>query len=129
MRAVNRLAKMLPSSARFCIVGLAASLTHGGVFVLLVHAGLTGLTANFVSYSIALMVSYFGHSTWTFNAKGPITKFVTTSLLGLGLNSLISSVVVDHMHISAWIAAAAMVTITPIMTFFVLKAWVFNETT
>ena len=57
--------------ARFAIVGLLAALTHLGVVVALVSAGIAApLVANVAGFLVAFWVSYAGQRNWTFRATG-----------------------------------------------------------
>ncbi|MEM8597692.1 MAG: GtrA family protein [Pseudomonadota bacterium] len=65
-RAVETILRVL----RFGIIGVAATLTHVAVLVLLVETGATSPTyANVLGWIAAVPVSYFGHYFFTFAAR------------------------------------------------------------
>lgn len=111
---------------RFGIIGCLATAVHTVSFVGLVQVGLSGILSNLVAYSVAVGISYVGHSRWTFASKGKFHRFAVTSLLGLALNSAISFFLVDLWGLPAWVAAIVMLIVTPTLTFLALRLWVFS---
>lgn len=117
---------------RFGIVGGLATLVNSAVFVLLVDKlKLAPLLGNFLAFLAASFVSYFGHSWWTFkhtkHSHEKLMKFLLTSLINLGLNSLFVWILMHLLHQSAYIATLPMIFITPLITFAISKYWVFKH--
>lgn len=117
---------------RFGMVGGMATLVNSAVFIFLVDKlKLTPLLGNFLAFLVAFFVSYFGHSWWTFKHKRhsheKFIKFLITSLVSLGLNSLFVWTVMHLLHQSAYIATLPMILITPVVTFAISKYWVFKH--
>ena len=117
---------------RFAISGGLATLTHIAVFVLLVEWLLMRpLYASVPAFLAAVGVSYGMNYRWTFDAQGPhqvmLPRFVLVALAGLGLNMLITWLVVDVGHYWYGYALAAIVVSVPLMTFSLSKWWVFDR--
>ena len=117
---------------RFAISGGLATLTHITVFVLLVEWLLMRpLYASVPAFLAAVGVSYGMNYRWTFDAQGPhqvmLPRFVLVALAGLGLNMLITWLVVDVGHYWYGYALAAIVVSVPLVTFSLSKWWVFDR--
>ncbi|TVQ34832.1 MAG: GtrA family protein [Wenzhouxiangella sp.] len=120
--------------ARFGAVGLSATLVHAGVYAALTGLALTAaLTANFVGYGCAVLVSLIGHSRWTFSGHGQderepglAMRFIVTSLTSLGLNTLLVWLVVHQAELHPLWALPGMVLIVPLLTYLLMKHWVFR---
>lgn len=124
--------KLIKQLCRFGLVGGMATIINCTVFVLLADTlKLQPLSANFLAFLSAFLISYFGHSWWTFkhnhHTKEKLAKFLTTSLMGLALNSGFVWVLMHCLYQSAYVAVLPMVFITPLLIFFINKSWVFNE--
>lgn len=116
----------------FALVGGAATGTHV-VAALAAHeiGGLAPLSANFVGYTSAVMVSYLGNAYLTFKRPalhGPqFIKFIVVSLMALALNQLI---VYYCTHIMDWRFAWALiptVVLVPLFTFIMSRLWAFAD--
>lgn len=117
---------------RFGIIGGLATLVNCVVFVLLVDSlKLQPLAGNFLAFLSAFLISYFGHSWWTFknkhHNKERLIKFFMTSMIGLAINSGFVWVLMHYLAQSAYIATLPMIFITPLLIFYINKTWVFNE--
>jgi len=117
---------------RFAISGGLATLTHVVVFVLQVEwLHIRPLYASVPAFLAAVGVSYGMNYRWTFDADGPhhvlLPRFVLVALAGLGLNVLITWLVVDVGHYGYGYALVAIVVIVPLMSFSLSKFWVFGR--
>jgi putative flippase GtrA len=117
---------------RFAISGGLATLTHIAVFVLLVEGlSMRPLYASVPAFLTAVGVSYGMNFRWTFDAQGPhhvmLPRFLLVALVGLGLNMLITWLVVDVGHYWYGYTLAAVVVIVPLVTFSLSKLWVFSK--
>jgi putative flippase GtrA len=115
---------------RFLVAGGAATLTHVTVFVILVERfELPAVFASIPAFLIALSVSYYGNRTWTFQSSGlhriEFPKYALAAVNGLLLNVAITYVVVDLIGARYVFALVLVVTVVPIVTFFVSRKWVF----
>lgn len=118
---------------RFGIIGGLATIINCIIFVLLVDfLKLQPLAGNFLAFSSAFLISYLGHSSWTFknkqHNKERLIKFLITALIGLAVNSSFVWILMHYFNQSAYIAVLPMVFITPILVFYINKTWVFNKT-
>lgn len=119
---------------RFGLVGLSATLVHAGVYAVLTALALSSaLAANFVAYACAVLVSLIGHSRWTFAGHGQdgagtalTARFIATSLTSLGLNTLLVWLVVHRAELDPLWAVPGMVLIVPLLTYLLMKHWVFR---
>ncbi len=119
---------------RFGLVGLSATLVHAGVYAALTTLALSSaLAANFVAYACAVLVSLIGHSRWTFAGHGQdatgtalTARFIITSLTSLGLNTLLVWLVVHQAELDPLWAVPGMVLIVPLLTYLLMKHWVFR---
>ncbi len=116
---------------RFGLVGIISTLLHMTVAFLL-HYGLDASPqiSNFTAFCFAWAVSYTGHFKWTFGGQSQhrdsAPKFMITSLIGLALNLSIVWLVSDFMKLPFYYAIGLVVTIIPIMSFFLSKFWAFK---
>lgn len=122
---------------RFGVVGVGATLTHAGVYSLLVTvADVAPLASNFCAFGVALLVSFAGHFFWTFGdsqsgecfklCSPKFVKFVLTQASGLGLNTLFVWLCTGPLALPELYAVGPMVFITPPVTFLINKYWVFE---
>jgi putative flippase GtrA len=117
---------------RFGISGVLATLTHIAVFVLFVEwLDVRPLYAAVPAFLAAVGVSYGMNYSWTFAADGPhqvmLPRFVLVALAGLGLNLLITWLIVDVGRYWYGYALVAIVVLVPLMTFSLSKWWVFHK--
>jgi len=122
----------MQSLIRFGITGVLATLTHVAVFVALVEwLHLQPLYAAVPSFLAAVGVSYSLNYRWTFTADGPhqvmLPRFVLVALVGLGLNLLITWLVVDVARYWYGYALILIVTLVPLMTYLLSRFWVFGK--
>ena len=128
--------RTLGQLVRFGVVGTGATFTHGLTFVGTIELGhLAPLIANLVAFSIAVLVSFVGHLSWTFrrqrqqglarSTEGAFVRFVLVALAGLLLNTLVVFAVVNVLGGSYLIALGLMVTLVPLAVFGLSKRWAF----
>jgi putative flippase GtrA len=116
---------------RFVAVGIVATLTHILVAVSLMDGvGLRSATiANALAVVAGTAVSYAGNYFWTFRRGGPhsvrLPRFVAAYMTVFGLNGLVMLIVADLGGIAYLIPLAAVVTVTPVVTFLLNRYWVF----
>ena len=121
---------------RFGGVGLLAALVHSTLYILLVDGvQATANAANLVAFIVAVVVSYLGHTRWTFRDEyegcdGPaypvFARFVATALFGLSLNSLFVYLTVSVMGWSYLSAVPFFIFVTPPLVYLTNKLWVFT---
>lgn len=129
------LLELVRQGGKFGVVGLLATATHVGMMIVLVEwFDWRPMTANFGAFSVAFVVSFFGHYRWTFANQTavetgswhrPFARFIVTSLIGLALNSVAVFIVVDVAGLSYVYALAIMVSLVPGILFLIGKFWAF----
>ena len=121
----------VPVLVRFGAVGLAAAATHSAVFLVLVsRLGLAATGATVIAFGFAFAVSYLGQSRWTFRANergGRLGRFLSASLLGLGLNTLAAWTIVDRLGWSPVLVLPFVIAIVPAIIFLLMRHWVFRQ--
>ena len=123
--------KELRRILRFTTVGFAATATHATMLLFLVEGnGTDPLWANFFSFLLAVLVSFFGHYHWTFTASTLYTtafpRFFTIALLGLGLNQTIMFCTVSVLALNYLFGLAVVVVLVPGFTFLANRFWSFK---
>jgi putative flippase GtrA len=115
---------------RFGLVGIAGTMVHVTV-CLLVAASFTirSELANLAGFLAAVLVSYVGHSQYTFGVKSEhrfqMPRFAALSLTGLLVSSAITWGVCTRFGGPIWLAMALTVVTVPTVTFIGAKFWVF----
>jgi putative flippase GtrA len=114
---------------RFGLVGLVATATHMTVAAVLLWSfpDMPVLLANLIAFAIAFIVSFVGHSRFTFRRSGSPVKFFATSVVGFVVNNL---VLVAVLLLTNWrlgaVAVAALV--SPVVVYLLSRHWVFLNT-
>lgn len=117
---------------RFGLAGVLATLTHVAVFAGLVEwLQIRPLWAAAPAFLSAVGVSYVLNYRWTFSAGGlhrvMLPRFLAVALLGLGMNLLITWLVVDVGGYWYGYALAAVIAAVPLLSFALSKWWVFRR--
>ena len=121
---------------RFGIVGGLATLVHSAGYVAFIEVfDVTPIFSNIFAFLVAVLVSFAGHSTWTFrheyrdrstSASSVFLKFGMTALLGLSLNTFFVFLAITLLALHyAW-AIVFFVFVTPVIVYLVSKLWVFK---
>ena len=118
---------------RFGIVGVASTLIHVAVFSTLVALfHVAPVVASVPAFLTAMFASYGVNQRWTFGTQGShkvyLPKYAAVALLGLGLNVLITYLVVDILSKWYGFSLALVVTVVPLATFLLNKNWAFKIT-
>jgi putative flippase GtrA len=115
----------------FGAVGLTATITNYIAAILFhEHFGFNLYAAQFAGYCLAVMISLFGHSRLTFNAKlttSVLTRFIVVSLTTLLLSELLLLLFEILLSLSHRISLFVVVSTIPVITFILSKLWVFQE--
>jgi putative flippase GtrA len=111
---------------RFGIVGGFATLTHVLVAWLLLAAfpGSSVFLINLMAFSVAFLVSFFGHRHFTFCTTGSLGRFLVAALLGVAVNNscLLAMSGFGFHGLAAIILAAVL---SPLVVFTLSKYWAF----
>ncbi|WP_274630261.1 DUF6311 domain-containing protein [Arvimicrobium flavum] len=121
----------VPEFARFAAVGGLATLVHAAVYLMLLQVGMDPQLANVAGFVSALGISILGHHHFTFRAEGKrdLTasswRLVVAALLGYLINAFFVYLVADVLKIAAGFAIVPMIGVTPLVTYFINRKWVF----
>jgi len=114
----------------FIIVGISATVTHFTVGLLVFYVlplGLTALWTNFVAFCVAFLVTYFGNALLVFPetrlGAASFFRFLSVSLVSLGLNQIIVYVLVERFAVPYWQALIVVLIVIPPATYFGMKYW------
>lgn len=119
------------SLIRFGLVGTATTLIHVTVFSSLVELfEITPVAASVPAFIASMLASYGANRRWTFRAQGAhrtlLPKYAIVALGGLGLNLLITYLVVNLMGCWYGLALALVVAVVPTVTFIANRHWAFK---
>ncbi|GEB88791.1 GtrA family protein [Zymomonas mobilis] len=119
---------------RFGITGGLTTLINAGIYyggIKWIH--LSPLLANFIGYLVAMITGYIMHSRFSFRGHGCqdshwqlLPRFFLASLLSLAGNSFWVWLLVDVMHQLKWTPLPFMIFVTPLLSFWLNRQWVFH---
>lgn len=131
----------LPPERRAIVGQLFRFLVSGGIVTAL-GVGVYALVAlvlrwhpqlgNFLAYVTAMATGYMLHSRWSFRdhggtrSGGTMARFITVSLISLGLNSFWVWLLTEPLRLSPAWPIAPMLFVTPLVTFTLNRQWVFR---
>ena len=125
---------LLGQFLRFGLVG--GFVTFLGVAAYWVPAtffGVPPLLANLLGYAIAVAFGYVLHSRFSFRGHGSRDnvakrsgRFFVVSLVSLGLNSLFVGILTGPLDGPTWWPVIPMLFLTPLVTFYLNRQWVFG---
>lgn len=118
---------------KFSVVGVISTLLDYGVFALLsslIHVPY--LLANILSFSLAVMNSYYLNRRWTYrsqhpNWKGEGLKYLIVYIIGLGISEFILFVLVDRWQIHQLLAKAVSVCLVIFWNYSGTRFWAFRH--
>lgn len=116
---------------RFGIIGIAATLIYFLSDVFFVHvAHMSAGLASFMAYLLALPVSYFGQSRFTFRSRGDSRRqqwrFAFISIIGIMISYVTSQIAVHHYHIDPAWGALVTVALVPLVSYICFDRWAFR---
>lgn len=118
---------------KFGLVGLSSTVIDWGIYLGLTRIfALFYLMAKILSFSVAVLNSYIWNRRWTFRSNDPaklkqFIKFLTISIVGLVLNSLIMFLAVDKFRLHDIIGLVFATAIVLIWNFLANKFYTFKE--
>lgn len=115
----------------FGFVGaLAGAVHYCAALAIVAEFGLSPQIGNVGGYIIALFVSYYGQSRWTFQHAerrlANFLRFICTSLAGFALNFLLYAALLRWTAIDYRIALLLVIGSVAALTYALLKIWVFK---
>ena len=127
---------LLGQMARYGIVGLISSLIYAAVYLpLATHALPKGWAVLAVppAFLVAAAVGFLLHSRWSFKnhttgvlGRAQHYQFLGVQASGMGMNSVFTWLITGLAREPAWVALVPCVTVTPLVTFWVHRNWVFR---
>lgn len=122
---------MLGQLLRFIVTGALVTALGVGVYAIVaLILGWHPQLANILAYLAAMATGYVMHSRWSFRDHGTRSrstsiKFVTVSLVSLGLNSAWIAILTGPMGLGPAWPILPMLFVTPAVTFVLNRHWVF----
>lgn len=116
----------------FAAVGLTATAVHAAIGLTLESlTPLSAFTANLIAFSVAFLVSYFGHKRFSFRSdaahRRALPRFLAVALTGLALNQAIVLVMVNLMGWPYAVALICIILTVPALTYVLSRAWAFRQ--
>lgn len=88
------------------------------------------IVASNISYGALIIISFLGHSRFTFRLQNQnisqLKKFLALSLLGLLISNFLILLNSSFFLLSPYLLVMIIAIVIPILNFFVLKYWVFR---
>jgi len=118
------------AALRFVISGgLAALVAIGTYYAAAVVCGISPYLANLIAFALQFGVSYWLHRAFSFNVKaevfGSMSRYALLSVLAFAINTGWVWLLTHALALTAWTPILPMVAVTPCITFFVARYWVF----
>lgn len=118
---------------KFILIGSVAAFIHLTILHITVrYLDFTPLWGNAIAFIIAFMVSYIGHSFWTFNHKkheykGSLLRFLVTQLLcSFMLNQGGYALLLKFASLNYMLASFIVLITVPVVTYTLSKYWAFK---
>jgi len=117
---------------RFAVAGALSTALYFILATLAVSQfGISPVVSSCLAYLICIIVSYLLQSRFTFQARNAstkqIAKFVSVSVVGLAVATLVMQWAVNIQGLPYWIGAAFVSLVIPIANFVTFSIWVFIE--
>jgi len=119
------------SFVRFGSFGAIATLIHIFVFTMLVEKfHVSAVMASIPAFVCAMLFSYVANSRWTFRVDvdhgSHLPRYAMVSLIGLGINAMITFIVVDVLALWYGFALMVVVTVVPLITYLLNRRWTYR---
>jgi putative flippase GtrA len=120
---------------KFCLVGAANTAVDFTIYIALTRFipffGAHILTANAISFTVAVSNSYVLNRRWTFRDTHSVAviqfpKFILSNLVALGINELILYALVHSAEVNDILAKACAISISLFWNFFINKYLIFR---
>lgn len=117
---------------RFTLVGILATILHISIaWLLIAHAGLYPLIANFLAFLGAFMLSFSGHYYWTFYSRANRTQALRRFFVISGTAFLVNNIVLAGLlradFITPVLATICAAFLIPVFTYILSRLWVFQQ--
>ncbi len=123
---------------KFALIGVVNTAIDFGVYYILTRytaffdvATSKKYIANVIAFIFAATCSFFANRMWTFNRTtsatvGEVTKFYSTTVMGLVLNSLLLALFIKVFALHDLVAKAVATVFVILWNFILQKLWVFT---
>jgi putative flippase GtrA len=118
---------------RFAVVGVAATLTHAAVVIILMDgiAFPWASVANTLAVVAGSTVSYLGNHWWTFQARSwcprRVVRFAVAYAAVFAFGGIVMLLASDIAGVPYLLPLAAVLLISPVLTFLLNRYWVFAD--
>jgi putative flippase GtrA len=122
----------LAQLTRFGLVGIGLTLLYAAVYWPLATYVMWPVFAVLIAFAVAVTAGFFLHSRWSFKGHGKEEdartrmQFLLVQTSGMLLNALFTWIAVDVLHGPTWWPLVPAVLVTPFVTFFLNRWWVFG---
>ena len=116
---------------RFGLVGIGLTLLYAAVYWPLATYVMWPVFAVIIAFAVAVTVGFFLHSRWSFKGHGKEEtagtklQFLAVQTTGMLLNAAFTWICTDLWQLATWTPLVPAVLITPFVTFFLNRWWVF----
>jgi putative flippase GtrA len=127
----NQHQQTLAQLIRFGLVGLSLTLLYAVVYWPLATFVMWPVFAVLIAFAVAVSVGFFLHSRWSFKGHGKAedrstkVQFLIVQSAGMALNAFFTWAAVDLLEGPTWWPLVPAVLVTPFITFFLNRWWVF----
>ena len=120
---------------KFGLVGLSNTILHYCIYMICILMGFRYMFANFTAFTISIINSFYWNNKYVFKNRGEVKRFwlytfiktyISYSLTGILLNSVLLYIEIDILEINKWIAPIANLLITIPLNFVINKFWAYN---
>lgn len=120
---------------KFGFVGVSNTMLHYCIYLACTLMGFQYMLANFIAFTISVINSFYWNNRYVFKDSGEVKRFwlftfiktyISYSLTGILLNSILLHIEIDILKINKWIAPMANLLITIPLNFIINKFWAYN---
>lgn len=120
---------------KFGFVGLSNTMLHYCIYLICTLLGFQFMFSNFTAFTISVINSFYWNNRYVFKDSGKIKRFwlftfiktyISYSLTGILLNSILLHIEIDIFKINKLIAPMANLLITIPLNFVINKFWAYN---
>lgn len=120
---------------KFGFVGLSNTMLHYCIYLICTLIGFQYMFANFIAFTISVINSFYWNNRYVFKDSGEIKRFwlftfiktyISYSLTGILLNSILLHIEIDVFKMNKWIVPISNLLITIPLNFVINKFWAYN---
>jgi len=115
---------------KFLMVGLINTFFGYTIYAFFIWIGYPALTALFIATVLGVVFNYFSYGQLVFDSKGSLiigSKFIATYLMVYGFNSAILTVLTKNEGWNAYVAQAACLPPSVVMSWLLMHYWVYKK--